>query len=212
VRNAHAAVYDSRDHALVLFGGATAWCDSGAGMGSSGRRIPNNTSGAMGGAPAATTEDSDPAPAPTEGAAIAPSSPESPPAAADPMVEAEPDSHASVPSAAGYVAQVPSSESGTGGDAPSQWSALLLKGPELRRAAADLQRLGILVDLREVQPGTLSAIVGPSFGTSSRDYNLGRLLAAYRATVEWDPSATILLWKGDRRMGSFGAKGLTLDQ
>jgi hypothetical protein len=97
----------------------------------------NNTSGAMGGTPVMTDKDPDPAPAPARSAVIA-SRPESPTAAADPIVPALADSHAYDQSAAEYVAQAPSSELPPAGDADSGWNALLLKSTELRGAADDI--------------------------------------------------------------------------
>jgi hypothetical protein len=106
---------------------------------------------------------------------------------------------------AGYM----SDEPGEAGER-SRWTILLMGSVDLRRAVEDVQRLGILDDLREVEPGVLSAMVGSEFGMSSTGYNLGRLLKAYKSTVEWDPNAAIVLWRGDRRVGIFGGTGLDL--
>lgn len=53
-------------------------------------------------------------------------------------------------------------------------------------------------------------MVGPGFGGSSTEYNLARLLAAYRGTVDWDPNSSLILWEGDRQIGSVTGSTLTL--
>jgi hypothetical protein len=106
---------------------------------------------------------------------------------------------------AGYVSDEPGEA-----EERSRWTILLMGSVDLRRAVEDVQRLGIIDDLREVEPGVLSAMVGSEFGMSSTGYNLGRLLKAYKSTVEWDPNAAIVLWRGDRRVGIFGGTGLDL--
>lgn len=108
-------------------------------------------------------------------------------------------------SAVGYMSYAPSAD-----EPPSEWDVLLMRSVELRRALDDVQRLRILDDLRESGPGQLSGMVGPGFGISSTGYNLRRLLRAYKSTVEWDPNTTLVLWQGDRKIGSFDDRGLTL--
>jgi hypothetical protein len=108
-------------------------------------------------------------------------------------------------SAVGYMSYAPADE-----EPPSDWDVLLMRSVELRRAVDDVQRLRILDDLREAEPGQLSGIVGPGFGISSTGYNLRRLLRAYKSTVEWDPNTTLVLWQGSRKIGSFDDRGLTL--
>ena len=110
-------------------------------------------------------------------------------------------------SAVGYMSYAPSAD-----EPPTDWDVLLMRSVELRRALDDVQRLRILDDLREGEPGQLSGIVGPGFGISSTGYNLRRLLRAYKSTVEWDPNTTLVLWQGDRKIGSFDDRGLTLLQ
>jgi hypothetical protein len=108
-------------------------------------------------------------------------------------------------SAVGYMSYAPAAY-----EPPSDWDILLMRSIELRRALDDVQRLRILDDLRETEPGQLSGIAGPGFGISSTGYNLRRLLRAYKSTVEWDPDATLVLWRGDQKIGSFDDGGLTL--
>jgi hypothetical protein len=108
-------------------------------------------------------------------------------------------------SAVGYMSYTPAAD-----DPPSDWDILLMRSVELRRALDDVQRLRILDDLRETEAGQLSGIAGPGFGISSTGYNLRRLLRAYKSTVEWDPDATLVLWRGDQKIGSFDDGGLTL--
>ena len=152
-----------------------------------------------------------PQPEPVSSMVTPPAGPESAAAAPAPVftVEALPDS-----SAAGYVSETRSSEEPAEpmdeAIAANRWNALLLRSVDLRRATADVQRLRLLDDVREVRPGLLSAMVGPDFGSSSTEYNLGRLLAAYRSTVEWNPTATLILWKDDRQIGSFAGDHLTV--
>jgi len=128
-------------------------------------------------------------------------------------VEATPGAPAS-PLAVGYMADGPGPDTLPGvltaDEGPSRWSVLLMRDVELRRAVDDVQRLGILAGLREVEPGQLHAAVGPEFGISSAGYNLRRLLRAYKGTVEWDPGTTITLWQGERKVGAFDDRGLTL--
>jgi len=118
-------------------------------------------------------------------------------------------------SAAGYMGYGPSDElasepADTSERALSDWAITMMRSVELRRAVDDVQRLRILDDLQEARPGELSGIVGPGFGISSTGYNLARLLRAYKSTVEWDPDAALILWRGDRKIGSFDDSGLTL--
>jgi hypothetical protein len=108
-------------------------------------------------------------------------------------------------SAVGYMGYAPADE-----EPPSDWDVLLMRSVELRRAVDDVQRLRILDELREAEPGQLSGIVGPGFGISSTGYNLRRLLRAYKSSVEWDPNTTLVLWQGDRKIGTFDDRGLTL--
>jgi hypothetical protein len=108
-------------------------------------------------------------------------------------------------SAVGYMSYASSAD-----EAPSDWDVLLMRSVELRRALDDVQRLRILDDLQEAEPGQLSGIVGPGFGISSTGYNLRRLLRAYKSTVEWDPNTTLVLWQGDLKIGSFDDRGLSL--
>ena len=108
-------------------------------------------------------------------------------------------------SAVGYMSYPSAAE-----EPPSDWDVLLMRSVELRRALDDVQRLRILDDLREAGPGELSGIVGPGFGISSTGYNIRRLLRAYKSTVEWDPNTILVLWQGDRKIGSFDDRGLTL--
>jgi hypothetical protein len=118
-------------------------------------------------------------------------------------------------SAAGYMGYGPAGETSpeaadSAGGGFSEWGVTLMRSVELRRAVDDVQRLRILDDLREAEYGQLSGIVGPGFGISSTGYNLGRLLRAYKSTVEWDPDAALILWRGDRKIGIFDDRGLTL--
>jgi hypothetical protein len=118
-------------------------------------------------------------------------------------------------SAAGYFGYAPAGATSpestdTAEGAFSEWDVTLMRSVELRRAADDVRRLRILDDLQEAEPGQLSGIVGPGFGISSTGYNLGRLLRAYKSIIEWDPDATLALWRGDRKIGSFDDSGLTL--
>jgi beta-barrel assembly-enhancing protease len=84
----------------------------------------------------------------------------------------------------------------------------LLRNVELRHALEDVTRLRIVEDYREVSVGLLSVMLGPGYGESSTEYNLNRLLAAYRATTQWDPTAAILLWQGHRKLGMYTSTGL----
>lgn len=115
---------------------------------------------------------------------------------------------------AGYRSEEPARESAPEDAEASEdalrWTATLMSSVDLRRSVDDVRRLRILDALQEVRPGMLSGMVGPGFGLSSTEYNLGRLLRAYKSTVGWDPEASILLWRGDRQMGRFAAGGLFL--
>lgn len=91
-----------------------------------------------------------------------------------------------------------------------RWTTTLMSSVDLRRSVDDVQRLRIIDELQEVRPGLLNGTVGPGFGLSSTEYNLTRLLRAYKSTVGWDPEASIVLWRGDRQMGRFATGGLFL--
>lgn len=116
-------------------------------------------------------------------------------------------------SAAGY--RSPAEQAGPSGPMGAGvrrigWADLLAGNLALRRAADDVRRLRILDDVLEVRAGLLSAMVGPGFGGASTEYNLARLLAAYRGTVDWDPNASLILWNGDRKIGSVTGSSLTV--
>jgi hypothetical protein len=107
----------------------------------------------------------------------------------------------------GYAPDGPGEPPADGSFEISRTNAELARDVALRRAMEDVQRLGIADSIREVRPGLLSVLVGPGYGMSSTDYNLSRLLAAYRGTVEWDHSAVLELRRDHQKLGQFTGSG-----
>jgi hypothetical protein len=81
--------------------------------------------------------------------------------------------------------------------------------PELRNVLADVIRLGLVSEYREVRPGLLLLMVGNGFTTETLvDYQLGRLYSAYDATQGDKP--TFELWQDGAKIGEYTKGGLTL--
>jgi hypothetical protein len=144
----------------------------------------------------------EPAKAP-EALAVSPAPPE--PAAYRPMASAEGTEPTAGPTG---VTRKPPWQSAT--DLDARPVAELTRDPRFLQAIDDVKRLGILVEYGEVRAGVLAVAVGPGFGNNSSNYNLGRLLAAYRGTVEWNQRAALELWQGERKIGEYTADGIRL--
>ena len=86
----------------------------------------------------------------------------------------------------------------------------LLTSVGFRRAIEDVQRLGIVIQYRELRPDTLSLELGDAaFTGASTEYNLGRLYLAYRGTTAYGPDGALDLRHGERRVGLYTKSGLS---
>jgi hypothetical protein len=86
----------------------------------------------------------------------------------------------------------------------------LLASVGFRRAIEDVQRLGIVIQYRELRPDTLSLELGDAaFTGASTEYNLGRLYLAYRGTTTYGPDGALDLRHGERRVGLYTKSGLS---
>lgn len=82
--------------------------------------------------------------------------------------------------------------------------------PELRNVLADVLRLGLVSEYREVRPGLLLLMVGDGFNTETLvDYHLGRLYSAYEDATQGDKPA-FELWRDGAKIGEYTKEGLTL--
>ena len=105
---------------------------------------------------------------------------------------------------------------GDRGEAPQKPGAGIRSNEELmasetfQRAIADVQRLGIVAGFCELRPDTLTLDLGEgAFTSTSTDYNLSRVHAAYRALTEFRPESSLELHYQDRLVGWYTAAGLS---
>jgi hypothetical protein len=88
----------------------------------------------------------------------------------------------------------------------------LTSNRELRQALADVTRLRIVTEYREVRPGLLALTLGAGYSSAeSVEYNLSRLERAYGAFLSFEPPIVILeLWRDGRKIGEYTRDGLFL--
>jgi hypothetical protein len=86
----------------------------------------------------------------------------------------------------------------------------LMKSVTFRRAVADVLRLKIITDFRELRPDTLTVDLGDgALSSASTEYNLGRLYLAYRTTTDYSGEGALELHHGGRRVGLYVPGRLT---
>ena len=83
--------------------------------------------------------------------------------------------------------------------------------PGVRQALNDLTRLGVVAEYGEYRPGLLILVLGDGYQQSqSVEYNLGRLLKAYGAYLQYRVPPVLELWLNGEKIGEYTNQGLLL--
>jgi hypothetical protein len=83
--------------------------------------------------------------------------------------------------------------------------------PGVRQALNDLTRLGVVAEYGEYRPGLLILVLGGGYRESqSVEYNLGRLLKAYGAYLQYRVPPVLELWLNGEKIGEYTNQGLLL--
>jgi hypothetical protein len=88
----------------------------------------------------------------------------------------------------------------------------LARDRSLHDAVADAQRLGIVIEVRQLEPGTLQLTTGPEFSrASSTSYNLSRIYLAYATYQRGHTGPIVLEFRHDgEKIGEYRKDGLKL--
>ena len=90
-------------------------------------------------------------------------------------------------------------------------NAEILRDQQMRQAIGDLERLHFISDLQEVRPGILRLTVDSGWSpASSAEYNLKRLMTAYRANLSWVVDSYLELWNAGTKIGEYTEDGLLI--